>query len=322
MKWISYILFIAILAGLVSCRGDISGCTDPKAKNYERRATCNDGSCTYNSTSISPILTSILNDKLSETSGLLFWDGLLWTHNDNRDIVLYGLDPKTGKINTEIPLPGVKNIDWEDISQDEQFIYLGDIGNNTKGKREDLKILRIDKQSIQTGTPKIDSIGFSFSDQCLGEEMPQNSSDFDCEAFCVLGDSIYLFTKQWTSGQTTLFSLPNMPGNYQATKKSSYNVQGLITGATQIESRGLVVLSGYTTLLNPFLYLLYDYNGQDFFSGNKRRLDITLPFHQVEGICFQNGYTCFLTNEYFKYKSILNTQQKLHYFNLEPYLKQ
>ncbi|WP_432222162.1 hypothetical protein ACRASX_01270 [Flavobacterium sp. TMP13] len=41
---------------------------------------------------IKPIFTSVLSDSIQETSGLIAFDKLLWTHNDDRDTTLYGLD--------------------------------------------------------------------------------------------------------------------------------------------------------------------------------------------------------------------------------------
>jgi hypothetical protein len=72
--------------------------------------------------------------------------------------------------------------------------------------------------------------------------------------------------------------------------------------------------------LQTFAYLLYDFDGNDFFSGNKRRLGINLPFHQVEGITTTDGLSFFMSNEKFQ-QSILTTDQKLHRFDLSPYLE-
>ena len=42
-------------------------------------------------------------------------------------------------------MSNIKNTDWEEISQDKDFIYIGDIGNNS-GNRDDLKIYRAGKK--------------------------------------------------------------------------------------------------------------------------------------------------------------------------------
>jgi len=83
--------------------------------------------------------------------------------------------------------------------QDKDYLYVGDFGNNLNGNRTDLKILRIRKNSVLVNPLKIDTINFSYSNQTNFTPTGTNNTDFDCEAFIVASDSIYLFTKQWIS---------------------------------------------------------------------------------------------------------------------------
>jgi hypothetical protein len=71
----------------------------------------------------------------------------------------------------------------------------------------------------------------------------------------------------------------------------------LITAAAYLEEKRLLVLLGYTSLLNPFLHLCYDFQGHDFFSGNNRRITVTPTFHQTEGIATANGLDVYVSNE-------------------------
>jgi hypothetical protein len=135
----------------------LSGCTDSLAKNFNPNATANDGSCTYRCAKIKPETSQKLNDSLVETSGLIAFNNLLWTHNDDHDNTIYGLD-SNGKIQTKIKLDKVKNNDWEEITQDSSYIYIGDFGNNYHGNRTDLQILRIEKASFLLNSPVIDTI--------------------------------------------------------------------------------------------------------------------------------------------------------------------
>lgn len=316
------ILICTLQLVLVSCNAQVPGCPDPLANNYHPSATLNDGSCIYNPISVSPVDTEELSESLTETSGLILWDGYVWSHNDNGDTKLYGLDTTTADILLEYSLEEVVNTDWEEISQDEDFIYIGDFGNNSSGNRTDLHLLRIEKSSLIEDNPVIDTIWFSYSDQYDLNPVDANQTDFDCEAFIVSEDSLFLFTKQWTSTQTSVYSLPKIPGSYTAFKRSTYNIQGLITGSTYLGSKKLLVLCGYTSLLHPFFYLLYDFKGYDFFSGNKRRVTVSLPYHQVEGITTSNGLKYYVSNEKFELKPIANSPQKLHRFNLRSLLEQ
>ncbi|WP_417940008.1 T9SS C-terminal target domain-containing protein [Flavobacterium sp. RS13.1] len=297
----------------------ILGCTDPLSKNYNPNATLNDGNCLYQKINIKPQYSFFLNDTLKETSGLIAFDHLLWTHNDDRDKTVYGLD-SLGKIKKRIMLKNTTNHDWEEISQDSSYIYIGDFGNNYSGNRTDLKILKIEKKTFLKADPIIETISFAYSDQTNFDKKKANTTDFDCEAFIIIKDSIYLFTKKWKSSKTSIYSLPNKPGNHTAKLKETLDVKGLVAGATYLESKNLIALCGYSTKGKPFIYLLYDFKNHDFLSGNKRRISLKLSFHQIEGITTKDGLHYYLTNEALIRKPILNIRQQLHYFDLSSVL--
>jgi hypothetical protein len=313
-------IFVLFFLILTSTYGQISGCTDSLAKNFNPNATNNDGSCLYASAKIKPKTSQKLNDSLLETSGLIAFDHLLWTHNDDHDNTIYGLD-SNGKIQKKIKLEKVKNNDWEEISQDSSYIYIGDFGNNFQGNRKDLHLLRIEKKSFLSNNPVIDTISFSYSNQKDFSIQKENSTDFDCEAFIVSKESIYLFSKQWNHKKTSIYVLPKTPGNHIAEFKETINVDGLITGATLVASGKGIVLCGYSKMLQPFLYLLNEYKNNDFSTGNKRKIKLSLPFHQIEGITTEDGKLFYLTNESLIRKPFLNVPQQIHTVDLSSYLK-
>lgn len=297
------------------------GCTDHLAKNFNPKATENDGSCEYSSARVMVKFTKKLSDSIAETSGLIASENLLWTHNDDLSTTLYGMDTK-GQIRKKINLERVKNIEWEEISQDSLYLYIGDFGNNILGNRKDLHILRIEKKSILDPTQVIDTIAFSYENQTDFEPKKEvNTTDFDCEAFVVSKDSIYLFTKQWESEKTSVYILPKKPGTYVAKLKENLNVEGLITGATELPKEKGVVLCGYSHFMQPFVYLLYGYKNNDFLTGNKRKIKISLLFHQIEAITTEDGQLFYLTNEATK-KAFIDNPQEIHTIDLSPYLKE
>ena len=320
MKSMNFIYLFSILLCIpVSCNSAQPGCTDPQAINFDSTATEEDGSCTYEIVNVSPVWSIELDEKIRETSGLILWDEALWTMNDDTDTRLYQLNTSTGEIIATHLLPGVVNQDWEEIAQDEDYIYVGDIGNNM-GNRKNLHILCIDKLSLKAGNPSIDTIWFTFSDQQNFASSSLNQKEFDCEAFVVSSDSIYLFTKQWQSSYTSKYVLPKLPGSYVAQKREVFNIQGLVTGATYLEHGRLLVLCGYTGLMLPFMHLFYDYQGDDFFTGTQKRVNIALPFHQVEGIVTTDGIHYFLTNEHTVAEPYVNIPQKMHQIDLSELL--
>lgn len=259
--------------------------------------------------SLRPLQSFVLHDDLKESSGLIFWDGDLWTHNDSRDNTLFRIDPQNGEIKDRIPLGNSVNTDWEDIAQDEDYLYIGDIGNNS-GNRKDLHILRVKKSSLQKNNPEIEKIHFIFEDQNDFTPRPQ-ATDFDCEAMIVHKGNIYLFTKEWITAGTTLYKLPASPGHHTARMINSYPLTGLITGADISADGNTIFLSGYTTVIHPFIYLLPDLGGAE-----GRKHQIGLPYHQVEGIAIKNTKEIYISNEYFSFASWIQVPQQIHKLEL------
>ena len=313
------IFFLLLLFSIIPAKAQISGCTDPLSKNFNPAATINDGSCNYASVKIKPKYSIKLDAILKETSSLTQNDSLFWTSNDDTDTALYAINKK-GVIQNKIQLKNTTNTDWEEIAQDSDYFYIGDFGNNVSGNRKDLHILRVEKKSLSQQSQKIDTLSFSYSNQTDFTKTKSNATNFDCEAFIVSGDNISLFTKQWKEKRTSVYVIPKIPGKHVAKLKESYNVEGLITAATYLPEKKLLVLAGYSRFLSPFIYLFYDYNDSGFFSGNKRKINIALPFYQMEGITSQDGLHYYLTNENFSRRPIITISQKLHHFDLSAFL--
>jgi len=313
------VLFLAIFGLFNNFAAAQTGCTDALALNYNANALTNDGSCAYAQATVFPSTTINLSPTISETSGLIDWNNFLYTHNDNTDTKIYQLSKITGDILQEFPLNTIQNIDWEEISQDDNYIYIGDFGNNANGNRTDLKIYKINKNTLDSN-PQIETINFSYSDQIDFSPKEANTTDFDCEAFVVTANEILLFTKQWTSTKTNVYSLSKTPGTYVANLTTTIDVSGLITGAGSKENSRIITLCGYSKLLQPFLFLLYDYNGNDFAAANKRKIELALPFHQIEAIATTDGLEYSLTNESFIQSPFINNPQQLHKLSLATYL--
>ena len=302
-----------------------SGCTDPIATNFDTSATVNNGSCIYPPATVSSDESHYLPDGHEDTSGIIHWNGKFWLINDSGPRNMYGLKfDAIGDI-TPVSLGDVPKRDWEEITQDETHIYIGDFGNNY-GSRTNLRVLKFSKESILAGDPKAEIMNFTYSDQDDLTSPGSNQTDFDCEAFIVRGDTLYLFTKQWASEKTSVYTLPNEPGEHVAELRETYDVQGLVTGLVYLEDKDLMVFTGYSSDMVPFLYLFYDFKGVDFFGGNRRKVSLDLPGnflgrgHQVEAITTKDGLTYYITNERFSI-SVLTFPQQIHRLELTGLLE-
>src|SRR4051812_6505196 len=297
MKKILSLIFFAL--SFITSKAQLQGCPDPAANNYDSLVTINDGSCTYNSATLNPSLKYNLNTILNESSGLIWWKKLFWTHDDSGGKPeIYAMNVSTNAIQRTVVIKNAANVDWEDIAQDNSFIYIGDFGNNANGNRTDLKIYKVAKASVSVSdSVQASVINFSYSDQTDFSAKGNNNTNFDCEALIAYGDSLYLFSKDWIDLKTRLYSLPKKAGIFKATKLAELDVQGLITGADVLPAQRVIALSGYNSFLSPFIYLLYDFSGNNFFAANKRKVLLNESFTQTEGISAKTSTQFFTTNE-------------------------
>ncbi|MFQ5448055.1 MAG: hypothetical protein ACE5DO_08215 [Desulfobacterales bacterium] len=297
MKYLLSILFLTLLKLVVLAQ---PGCTDPQATNYDPGATVNDGSCLYATTNYIPTQLAILDPSLEESSGLAFFNNMLWTHEDGGNLErVYEIDSLTGTILQQVTILLSGNIDWEDMAEDDESLYIGDFGNND-GNRTDLRIIKIDKANLLAGTAVPHYISFTYSDQ-TDFTPAHNANNYDCEAFFFWNDSLHLFSKNWVDFKTRHYVLPATPGTHLAQLRDSLDVQGQITGAA-ITSDGRAVLLGYNVSTGAvFLWLLFDFPGTRFFDGNKRKISLgsALTLSQPEGIVFRNGGHGYISSERF-----------------------
>ncbi len=242
----------------------------------------------------------ILPDEVKETSGLLFFNGKIITHNDSENAAnLYELDSVNGNILRTITINNVTNTDWEDITQDENYIYIADIGNNN-GNRTDLKILKILKSDyLNSDVINAEIIAFSYEDQTDFSNRP-NANNFDAEALISVDDSLFIFTKNWVDYKTNVYKIPKTKGTYSAEKVSTANVEGAITGATF--SNNSIMLCGSNVNFVPFLIFI-PYNSSlsdNVFNDGFSKYNLTTEmdlFSQVEAITFFDDGKLYLSRE-------------------------
>ena len=246
------------------------------------------------------IHTEYLDEIVLENSGLIWYRDKLWTINDSGgDPVLFSIDMRTGKCIQAIYIEGASNRDWEELAQDEDFIYIFDIGNNY-GRREELAIYKVLKDSIPiAGNARIhpEIIRYRYGD------MEQNAgyfnrSPYDCEAAFAMNDSLYLFTKDWENQQTKLYTCPASPGTYTLWPAATYEADGLVTGADiSPEDSSLIMMVGYKDYV-PFIWEIQGFDFTNYSMESTKRIDFPEKYDlQTEGIAIQSDERIFISCE-------------------------
>lgn len=147
---------------------------------------------------------------IDEGSGLVAsrrHPGILWTHNDSGDSPRVFAIRENGQLVSEVEIGGARNVDWEDLTIDDQGqLYLGDIGNNAS-KRDDLGVYVVREPDPTTDrrVPALRHIRFTYPDQA--QPPAGRVRNFDSEAlfFC---DGLYLLTKHRMDKLTRLYHFP------------------------------------------------------------------------------------------------------------------
>jgi len=233
-----------------------------------------------------------LSKKIDETSGLEIVDGQFITHNDSGgDPKLYYLDKK-GKIVFERTLDGVKNNDWEDITKDDQFIYVANMGNNFDTRKN----LSIVKTPIDPSSSEAELIEFNYPEQ-VKFTTAYSQSQYDAEALISVDDYLIILTKNKLKKITEIYALPKIAGKYEAKKIGSLNTQSIITGGDYDPDTKLLALTG-TLMFNEYYILKIE----DFDLESKKdykidTYEIPIGKTQVEAIKIIDSNTFWITSE-------------------------
>ena len=300
MKYTKWALFLLVL--LVGCDSSSDGSEGKKIKKVRLEPE---------------VLISKIDNKLDETSGLIWFDSRLWTFNDSGgEDEIYAMD-QSGEVVVTVELDEAKNEDWEAMTQDSEYIYVGDFGNN-KGDRDDLKVYRIPKDELYGDNSNLkvtaEKIKFSYASQDNFEPRDK-AHEFDCEAMFSFQDHLYLFSKDWDNFITTVYKLPKEPGEYELTALNSFDVNGLVTGADLSHDEEYFTLVGYAFKL-PFIYL-FKFDTTQVFSEKAVFFDLGSIYDaQTEGICFINENEIVFSAEKTK-----TYDQRVFTINLKEYKK-
>jgi len=148
-----------------------------------------------------------ISDQLSEISGIENPVGSVYISiNDSGDEPVLYVMKSDGVIFHKIFISGAKNVDWEDLSFDGDFLYIGDIGNN-RNQRKDLMIYRIPLNNSWghdyidgklnhnlPDTLRADLFSFNYPDQ-MSFPPEKSRMNFDSEALTYADGKILILSK-------------------------------------------------------------------------------------------------------------------------------
>jgi hypothetical protein len=246
----------------------------------------------YHLDSLTTMATSV-----PESSGLIYKDGRLVTHNDSGDQPkLYEIDTLNGFVQREVFVNNASNVDWEDITSDADHLYIGDIGNNY-GSRTNLKIYKIMwSDFFERDTVEAQEITYSYADQ-VDFSNNQFFTPYDAEALVAIGDSLFLFTKDWSAARTKVYAMPKTPGAYNLMAVDSFFVPALITGVDIAPSGNQLLFSAYSGQ-EALVFTLNDFTAPHFSDGTLTTWPLPLTGSiKSEGICWRNSRFAYISTE-------------------------
>ena len=236
-----------------------------------------------------------LPSSLNEISGLeIINDSLLIGINDGGNSPKVYLLNFKGELLKKVEITNAKNKDWEDITTDGTYIYIGDVGNNSN-KRKHLKIYKVKiKDLLNKREVKADEIIFNYGEQIAFP--PSNDSLFyDVEGITFYNDSIWIFSKNRApnnNGYSSIYKLSTTPGKYTVQKSDSVFIgaNGWLTdGITAVD-----VFNDHFCFLTYNRYIVKKVQNDIFEDVYEFTFD---DFTQRESIVVLNSKTLFVADE-------------------------
>jgi len=243
---------------------------------------------------------SSLPSALSENSGMLISnENAIWLHNDGGDSAKLYLIDTFGTVLKTILINNATNIDWEDITYDNQGrAYIGDFGNNNNS-RQNLKVYRIPHpDSIIGNTVAAETIEYHYPEQTAFPPV-DSEKKYDTEAMIHFQDSLYLFTKDRTSphqGYTWLYQISADTGTHTAILLDSFQTNQIsyileVTGAAMSPNQEQLALLGANTV-----WWFTGFTGNRFFDGMVQAISLNSTT-QKEGLDFVDNERLYFSNE-------------------------
>jgi hypothetical protein len=249
-----------------------------------------------NANKIKLIKTIPLPDNITESSGLALHNSLIITHNDKGNSAdIFGINPDNGALIQTITLPQNTQNDWEDMAQNDSFLFISNTGNN-KGKRTSFNIIKLPISLLGSTAVNFENIVFTYplSEKGIATQNP------DCEALFYANKHLFLLTKEREKPYAYLYQLPSVAGTYQARLIDSIKTGFWITGADYCQRTQTLAVLGYlkekTCSVLLFPKIKWSHNIPHLGEAKAYHLGRYAEIGQMEGILLR-GDTLLVSNE-------------------------
>jgi WD40 repeat protein len=230
-----------------------------------------------------------------EFSGIVMsrqYSGIFWTHSDSGGRPeIFAIRVKGGRVAT-VKIRGAKNIDWEDMTIDDQgYLYICDIGNNLN-LRKNFVIYRLKEPNpfTETFVSVLHQFEYRYPDQ---SRFPNpRYLNFDAEACFWKDESLYILTKHRSDRRTKLYrlSLENDATMQPLMLISEHEIGGQVTAAEFSPDGDRLAVLTYDKV-----HLFDQLDGHENYLMGPHD-EISIRFDQAEGISF-DGNTVVIINE-------------------------
>ena len=243
------------------------------------------------------IKTIVLPKTINETSGLEFYNKNFITHNDSGDgpsLYIFNENGdliKTMDLNKDSNFE-IENNDWEDITSDDEYLFVADTGNNF-GNRGNLNIIRVSKKDNYTVDGVIEVF---YADQ--ETFFPRPKHKYDAEAIIIINDQLVLFSKDRENLNTDLYLVDKFDkGPQKLTSEVAFNVNSLITGGDYNDELNFLALVSYNSKGNQYLILFERFDLENLEENTFKKYKIPLERAQIESIKIIDKNTFWVTSE-------------------------
>ncbi len=246
--------------------------------------------------SVKIIDTLVLPKIINETSGLEILNDVFVTHNDSGGEPSLYFFNLSGEIINSIKIEKenfleIYNNDWEDITADEDYLYIADTGNNF-GTRDNLNIIKVKISDFSIN----DKIDIFYSDQ--ESFFPSSKHKYDAEALLIIEDKIALFSKDRDSLNTDLYLIDDtVKEKQELSSVANFNVNSLITGGDYDSDTGILALVSYSSKGEQYLILFEDFNIDNPRNNSYKKYSIPVERAQIEAVKIISEKQYWITSE-------------------------